>query len=337
MATIKDVARVAGVAVSTVSATLNESAPVSAEVRKRVWAAIAEVDYAPDAVARSLRKGTTRLVGLVVSDIANPFFAAATRVIETACNASGYGLVLYNTDEDEAREAEVLRLTRIQRVAGLILAPAGSGDAYAASLRKLLSVPTVTIDRRVDQLALDSVSLDNRRAARLAVDYLLRIGHRRIAVIAGREGVTTGEERLAGYRDAHEAAGIPVDETLVRFGNFRQEDAYETVRRMMEGETRPTAFFALNNLMTIGTMRGLTDIGFVCPDHVSVAGVDDFDWATAFRPRLTTIAQPVEEMGRKAVDLLMGRIGGEAPARGRAEVFEPRLCVRESCAPIVSG
>lgn len=334
MATIKDVARVAGVAVSTVSATLNESAPVSAEVRRRVRAAIAEVDYAPDGVARSLRKGTTQLVGLVVSDIANPFFAAMTRVIEKACNAAGYGVVLYNTDEDVAREADVLRLTRIQRVAGLILAPAGSGEAYAESLRGLLGVPTVTMDRRVDPLDLDSVLLDNRKAARLAVEYLLRGGHRRIAAVAGRAGVTTGEERLAGYREAHEAAGLAVDEALVRFGNFRQEDAYETVRRMMAAADRPSAFFALNNLMTIGTMRGLTDMGFVCPDHVSVAGIDDFDWATAFRPRLTTIAQPIEAMGRKSVELLMDRLAGRTTGDGRREVFEPRLCVRDSCAPV---
>jgi LacI family transcriptional regulator len=329
MSTIHDVARVAGVSIATVSATINQTAYVSPALQERVREAIAEVGYHPDAIARSLKTRTTKTIGLVISDISNPFFTALIRAIEDVANAAGYTLILCNTDERIEKEQAYLRLLRSRRVDGVILAPAGSAEDYG-DFKALVAAPAVFIDRRVPASA-DSVVVDNVQGARDAIRYLVSLGHRRIGLIAGLPKISTSKERLAGYHQALEEACIPVDPTLLKVGYSRLEGGHEAALELLALSHRPTAIFATNNLMAIGLMRAVAERGILCPADISVACFDDFDWASVFHPRLTTVAQPTYEMGKRAAELLLGRLRGGGDEGRQELILAPTLVIRNSC------
>lgn len=332
-ATIRDVARVAGVSTATVSATLTGSAPVSPALAERVRAAVAEVGYRPDAVARSLRRGETRMLGLLLADVTNPFTTAVVHAVEAAAHARGYTLMLCNSDEDPAKERTYLDLLRAHRADGVMLMPVGFGRDYGREVRRMLDVPAVLVDRTIPAMALDAVTVDGATGTRDAVAHMVALGHRRIGILAGPAGVSAGDERLAGYRAALEAAGIPFDPALVRDGAFRQNPAHAATLDLLRQPEPPTALFACNNLMAIGMMRAVAEIGLDCPRDLSVACFDDFDWAEAFQPRLTTVAQPTDAIGAQAVTLLLDRLAPSPPPGLRHIVLPPRLVLRDSCAP----
>jgi LacI family transcriptional regulator len=331
MPTLRDVAKSAGVSTATVSATLNQSAYVSPELQERVRNAVAELGYHLDGIARSLKKRFTQTLGLLISDITNPFFTAVVRGIEDAANARGYALILCNTDEDPDKEKGYLRLLRSRRVDGLIMAPAGAVEAYHPSFMGE-DIPVVFIDRRIPTARADTVVVDNLGGTRQVVDYLLRLGHRRIGVIAGREHLPTTSERIQGYRQALEGAGVSLDPDLLRAGNFRVEGGHQGGRALLELSPRPTAIFATSNSLVIGLMRAVVERGLRCPEELSVATFDDFEWAAIFHPRLTCVAQPTYEMGAKAADLLFARLDGSLTGDPREIVLAPSLMIRDSCA-----
>ena len=331
MVTLKDVAKSAGVSTATVSATLNQSAFVSPELQERVRKAVAELGYHPDGIARSLKKRSTQTLGVLISDITNPFFTAVVRGIEDAANARGYALILCNTDEDLEKEGAYLRLLRSRRVDGLIMAPAGGVDAYHPSFMGL-DIPAVFIDRRIPTAGADTVVVDNPGGSRQVVEYLLRLGHRRIGVLAGRAHLPTTYERVQGYRQALADAGVSEEAGLVRTGNFRVEGGYQGARALLDLEPGPTAIFATSNSLVIGLMRAVVERGLRCPGDVSVACFDDFEWASIFQPRLTCVAQPTYEMGAKAAELLFGRLGGNLTGDPQEVVLAPSLVIRDSCA-----
>lgn len=334
MATLRDVASRAGVSIGSASAVVNRAAQVSPEMRRRVMAAVEELGYAPDALARGLKLGKTRTIGLVLPDITNPHFAGIASAIEVACDTAGYMLMLCNTADDPEKELRHLRLLRTQRVAGLILVLGGVEPGYADAIRKAIAVPAVMVDRNMHGLDFDSVVLDNRAAGRMVVEYLLRIGHRRIAVVSGQSGISLSVERLAGYREALDEHHIAFDPDLVEDGEFQVEPAYRAAISLLHRRPRPTAIFSTSNHTTVGVMKALADQGFHCPDDVSVAGIDDFEWSSAFAPRLTTAAQPIAEIGAKAAERLFARLNGEATGDPVQIVFPPRLIVRDSCKSI---
>lgn len=332
-ATIRDVARLAAVSVATVSNVLNSTRSVAADTRERVLKAVQALGYAPHAAARSMRGRSSGLIGLIVADITNPFFTALVRAVERAANAQGYAVVLCNSDEDMAREERHLQLLRTQRVDGIILAATGPRSSARAAALAMLRAPVVLVDRGLDELGLDAVVLDNRRAALEATRHVLGFGHRRVAMIGGPPTISTGGERLAGYREALLEAGIAYDTARVRDAGFREQPAYDATRELLAlpAAQRPTALFAANSLIAIGVMRAVADARLRCPEDVSVVSIDDFAWANAFRPRMTTVAQPVDAMGTAAVRLLMGRLDGSAAAEAHKEVMAPVLMVRDSC------
>lgn len=334
--TLRDVARHAGVSIATVSATINQTAYVSPELQERVRQAIADVSYHPDGIARSLKKRATQTLGLIISDITNPFFTALVRGIEDAANARGHAVILCNTDERLDKERAYLGLLRSRRVDGLIIAPAGAAEDYH---RFFLDVqtPLVFIDRRIPTVPADAVVVDNVAGARQAVEHLLGLGHRRIGAITGLPQISTTHERIQGYREALVSAGVPVDPELMRDGHSRLEGGYRAAGVLLALPRRPTAIFATNNLMAIGLMRAVADQGLRCPDDLSVVCFDDFEWASVFRPRLTTVAQPTYEMGARAVELLFGRLDGASPDGPREVVLSPTLVVRDSCAAPPDG
>jgi LacI family transcriptional regulator len=333
MATLRDVARRAGVSIGSASAVVNATAPVSPEMRAKVMRSVEELGYTPDGVARSLRLGRTRTVGLVLPDITNPHFAAMASAIEVACDAAGYTLMFCNTADDSEKELRLLRLMRTQRVDGIILVPSGAAQDTVL-LRQALTAPTVIVDRTVDGLDFDAVLLDNRAAGRMVVEYLIRSGHRRIGIVAGRAGVSLSSERLAGYRETLAENGIPYDPSLVVGGEFQPEPAFRAAVALLHRRPRPTAIFSTSNHTTIGVMKALAEQGLRCPEDISLAGIDDFAWSNAFSPRLTTAAQPIAEIGRSAVETLLGRIRGTAEPAPRRIVLQPQLIVRDSCRTI---
>jgi len=332
VSTIRDVARRAGVAISTVSAVLNRSAPTSAAVVARVEQAIAEIGYMPQRAAQTLRSGRSRLVGLVIPDVANPHFATVARVVENVCLGAGYMTFIYNTDEDSDHEMRILKMMRMQRVAGLILISTRSDARHGARLMAEIGVPTVLLGSHVAGTPFDILTLDDVEAGRLAMDRLLALGHRRIAVMAGRTGVSTNEERLDGCRRACARHGLERAAIDIVGADFSEAVAFLETRRLMASARPPTAILSLSNLMTIGVMRGLVSMGLSSPRDLSIVGVDDFEWADIMNPRPTTIAQPIVAMARAAIDALLEQIQTGAAPSGRRLTFAPRLVVRASCA-----
>ena len=330
MSTIKDVARRAGVAISTVSAVINRSAPVSPETIARVERAIAEIGYLPHGAAQSLRSGQSRMIGLIVPNITNPHFSATARVIENVCLSAGYMSMVYSTGQDPERENQILKMMRQQRVAGLIIIPTKSDAVHGDRLRAEIHVPMVLLDMYVEGLPHDVVKLDNVRATRLATEHLIELGHRRIAVTTGIAGLATSEDRLAGYLDAHAAHRIPVDEKLLLRGDFDQDIAFQSVIEVMKGNAPPTAILSITNMMTLGVMLALRKLNLRVPEDVSFVGVDDFDFAEIMNPPPTVIRVPVAAMAERAVAILLDEIASKRKPGGVRQLFTPELIVRES-------
>jgi LacI family transcriptional regulator len=329
MATTKDVALRAGVSVSTVSHVLNATRFVAPERRERVLLAMRDLGYEPNAVARSLRVNRSRAIGLIISDIGNPFFTAVVRGVEDAAQAAGYIVILCNSDEDPDKEETYLRQLRSNRVDGLILAPAGVAHAYLRALVRQAS-PVVFIDREVPTLEVSAVVLANEPAAYAAVGHLIELGHRRIGMIIGRPEVSTTAQRRAGYERALLGARVEIDPRLVQEGGSKVEPGREAADRLLDLAERPTAIFSANNQMTIGALAAFEERGVRVPDDMAVVSFDDFAWAGFFRPPLTTVAQPTYELGRRAIEVLLRRIeDGSAPPE-RIEL-PGTLVVRDSC------
>ncbi|SHG35151.1 transcriptional regulator, LacI family [Kaistia soli DSM 19436] len=335
MTTLRDVARHAGVSIGSVSTVINNTAPVSPALRAKVLLAIDELGYVPDAVARSLKMGRTRTIGLILPDITNPHFAAIAGAIEIACDAAGYSLLLCNTMDNPTKELRDLRLMRTQRVDGVILVPGvGDGD-YIGELNRAVSVPIVLIDRTLPGLDFDAVVLDNRAASHGLVDYFVRSGHRRIGIVIGPPGISIAKQRLEGYLQALADHDIDVEPAYIAHGGFQPEPDYHATAGLLALRRRPTAIMSTSYHTTIGVMKALLDKGFRCPNDISVAGIDDFVWATAFSPKMTVMAQPIADMARHAAQRLFGRISGAITGPAEVLVSPPTLLVRESTRPLV--
>ena len=309
--TIRDVAALAGVSPATVSRVFNDDQRVAGELRERVVDAAGRLGYRPNGQARSLRTQATKVLGLIISDIQNPFFTALVRGVEDAASRRDYSVVLANADEDLAKERRYLEVTAAERMAGVILSPASTSHTRVDLLLDR-NIPVVVIDRRIRSAEVDSVIVNNQRAAREAVEHLIAAGARRIGVIAGPTDISTATDRLAGYRAAVKLAGLP---DLVVRGDFRIDGGYTAARRLLAEDPRPDALFVTNNLMMVGALRALAEAGLDTPRDILLAGFDEMSWA-GLAPPLTLIEQPTYEIGREAAELLLRRVNGEdTPAR----------------------
>ena len=330
MASIKEVAARAGVSVATVSRVLNDSTPVTVETRDRVLAAVRAMDYSIDQRARALRRQKSGTLGLIVAEIRNPFFTEAIHSIEAIAYESGHSLFLCNSDEDPKRERFHLRAMQAQRIDGIIILP------VTESGRPLLplvghDIPVVCLDRRVYDLDLDVVLVDNVAGARLAVAHLAALGHRRIGYIGGRP-VTPGIERLEGYRLGLEEHGILADPDLARDGDSMRESGYREALALIDLPDPPTAIFVINNPMSLGALTAIHERGLRVPEDISVVGFDDAPWSALLDPPLTTIAQPTDQLGRAAVRLLLERIDGGYVGPARRVILPPHFVERASTA-----
>jgi LacI family transcriptional regulator len=330
MVTIRDVAARAGVSPTTVSHVINDTRPVSAELRSRVEAAMAELGFQPNALARSLRRKRTHTLGLIVPDSANPFFAEVGRGIEDTSFAAGYSVILCNSDGDPARELLYMDLLVQKQVDGVLLVPTGDQAKLAGALRTR-NIPVVVIDRDVPDVPIDRVHIDNVAGGYLATRHLLELGHRRIGYIGGPPHLSPVPDRSAGYRHALQKAGLPIDEQLIVDGNFRDVGGYNGAQALFALPDPPTAIFAGNDLMAIGALAAARDAGIAVPTDLSIVGFDDIHLAGYINPPLTTIAQPKYELGVIAAELLLARLA-EPDLPPQRRLLQAQLIVRQSTA-----
>ena len=334
MPTIKDVASRAGVSVGTVSNVLSGSATVTDELRQRVEAAIAELDYRPNLIARSLKKRQTHTLGMIISDIVNPFFPEMVRGAEDAAAAEGFILTTFNTDDRVERERQVFELLRSRRVDGLLLVVAlGRGDLSHVRQACEEGLPIVCLDRQPDGLDLDSVTVDNTGGVRQCIEHLLERGHRRIAVITGGQGKYLTQIRLEGYLQAMAAAGLAVDPQLIRDGNFRRESGYLAAKALLTSPNPPTAIFSCNFIMNLGVVQAVEELGLESPRDIALATFDRLKLAEAFRPHMTSVEQPSYEIGAQGTRLLIDRIKNPSEGSERIHIQLPTvLRIAESSA-----
>ncbi len=336
MYTIRDIARLAGVSVATVSGVLNNKPTVKLALVNRVKEAMEALDYHPDQVARSLRVRRTCTVGMVIADVTNPFFTDVIRGVEKEALTNGYSVILCDANEDPALERRYLSTLFSRRVDGVLLAPTSSSSPQTRIHKRF---PIVLIDRIPPGFTGDAVVTDNFTAAYDGTRHLIELGHRRIAIITGQLNFSNGSDRLEGFRKALQEEHLALPEEYLQLGDFQLESGYQCGLELMRLTKPPTAIFSCNNRMTLGLMRALGELHLDCPKAVSVLGFDDFEWSAYFTPRLTTITQPAYEMGRQAMQILLLKLQAGAPndAQGDEPVgttvrLKGELKVRESTA-----
>ncbi|WP_248926827.1 LacI family DNA-binding transcriptional regulator [Paenibacillus hamazuiensis] len=329
-ATIKEVAAEAGVSTATVSRVLNESGFVSDEIKERIHRAVEKLNYRPNAVARSLKQDKSYTIGIVVPDITNPFFSKLSRGIEDAVAGHGYQLIFCSTDEDAEKERRLGRMLSEKRVDALVLASSDDRPDMAESLEKA-GTPVILVDRRFEPPSnrLDLIAEDNRLGAYSLAKALLQKGHRRIGVINGSLTASTGRDRFDGYESAMREHGIQPDDRLVFEGRFTEEGGIEAVRYFMDLPDKPTAMLSFNNQMTFGVLLELTRRGCRVPGDFAVAS---YGWVEAAlllnRPGLLYVEQAPYDMGKKAGERLLQRLGGgkDSMQEPLTEIFEPKIC-----------
>lgn len=336
MAGIADVARLAGVCTATVSRVLNGRATVRPATRERVLAAAAQLDYRPHPGARGLRSRRLAMIGVIVADIANPFFGTILRGIESVVAPHGYPVMVCNTDESAERERFYIKAMLAERVAGVILAPSSEEPD---AVRPLLEagIPTVCVDRAPAGEPVDCVLLDNALGMELAVTHLAVQGYRRIGLVTGPLSTTTGRERLAGFQRALARAGLPEESDLVREGDFYETGGYRRTAELLDLQRPPEALIVANGMMTLGAMAAVRERELAIPGDLALLGFDDAPWLRFVAPPLTVVEQPVRAFGARAAELLLAAMrGGQGRAPSRV-VLPPRLVVRMSTGPRLPG
>ncbi|EGO62842.1 LacI family DNA-binding transcriptional regulator [Acetonema longum] len=326
--TIKDVARTAGVSIATVSRILNGQGGVSEELIDKVQLTVQELNYQPNAVARALKVQESRSIGLIIPDIGNPFFPALVRGVEDAAQVHGYALILCNTDGDPDKEINYIKFLRSKQVDGILLV-GNIGFEQSGHWLSDAAVPIVLVDRRIAGAPLSTVIVDNQAGAVLAVEHLIRQGRRQIAIVSGRPASPTNTERVNGYIQALAANRLFCRTDLVVNGDFTFEGGYRAAEILLNRGCRFDAIFAANDLMAIGVIECLAQNGRRVPDDVAVAGFDNIRLAAWYKPALTTINQPVYEMGQLAVAALLEHMA-DSGAQARDIMLKPELIIRQS-------
>jgi len=327
--TIFDVAREAGVSYATVSRVINNKDHVKPDKRERVRRAMARLGYVVNQQARSLAGGKSQVVGLLVPGLDTSYIGEIVRGIDAELASVSYDLMLYTTHDRKTRESTYAAMITQGLADGLLLILPRDPGAYLEALRRR-AFPYVLIDHQGIDESGPSVGATNRSGGYAATRYLIELGHRRIGLITGSIDLGCSIDRLAGYRDALAECGIAFDPALVRQGEFAQPDGYRGARELLDLPERPTAIFASNDVMAFGVMDAVREAGLRIPADVSIIGFDDIPQASHVRPNLTTIRQPLGQMGRTATRMLLQQIASPATEPARIEL-STELIVRDSC------
>jgi DNA-binding LacI/PurR family transcriptional regulator len=331
MVTIHDVAREARASAATVSNVINRGAFVSDRLRQRVLRAMKRLNYHPNEIARSLRTKSTRTLGMIIPDITNPFFPGVVRGAEDAAIQHRYTLVLCNSDNKISKELEYLRMLRAKRVDGilLILSPESKAQQTSKTLKEL-PIPVVCLDRAPDGARVDLVVVDNVTGASRAVEHLLQMGHREIAILTGPLDLVNARERLEGYKRALAKRSISVLPGFVQEGDFDIASGARLGRKLINLYPRPTAIFSSNNLMTLGLLKAIRQARLRSPEDIAVVSFDDLPWWEWLYPSISAVAQPAYRLGAEGATLLINRIQEKRRSPVVQKSLPTKLIVRES-------
>jgi DNA-binding LacI/PurR family transcriptional regulator len=325
---LEDVAKASGVSLATASRALHRPELVATQTRERVVQAALELGYRPNVLARGLRTRGSRTIGLIVTDILNPFHATLAKGVQDAAEAEDYTVLMFNSDEQPGKERRAIETLQGHLPQGLVVVPTAH---TCENLAALAGLPTIELDRASGLERAHTVMADNVSGAREAVAHLTGLGHTRIAMIVGNQDISTARERLQGYREALEEAGLPYQEDLVVPGNHREADGRLAALRLLSRSERPSALFVGNNEMTIGAVLAIRELGLNIPQDLSLVGFDDSRWAQTMSPALSVVTQPTYELGLIACQHLLSLIAGQSvPANVR---LPTHLITRQSTAP----
>jgi len=333
MSSITKIAKMANVSIATVSRVINNTGYVKKETRERVLKVVQELSYQPNAVARSLKKGKTSLIGFIVPDISNSFFTALAKGIEGVISKEGFNLILCNSENNVEKELAYIQALSEKRVEGIILAPIGKYEDYR-TLSSYKKLPIVLVDNYPLGLDLDVVITDNIKGAYLLTKYLIELGHTRIGIITGPLNQLTGIGRLLGYKRALEELNVKIQEDLIQEGDFKFVSGYNLTKKLLSLKPTPTAIFAANNLMSIGAMVAIKEVGLNIPEDISLVAFDDIDLLPLVNPPITVMSQPTEKIGAIAAELILKRIKGEKRGKQEKIILESKFIERASCKAI---
>src|SRR5690625_77653 len=329
--TLKDLAKYTGFSKSTISRAFTHPEKVKKSSLKKIQTAVDKLGYQPSRVAQRLRsgQGKAKVMGLIIPDIMNPFFADITRGIEDFAHTNGYVLILNNSNGDLERQKMCLETLRMESVDGVILPPVSESDRYVEGLVNEGFV-VVCVDRRLKNVPVDSVVSDNRKGAYIATSHMIKLGHKRIAYIGGNSRISTAKERIEGYKEALSDHGIDIDNESILEGDSRQESGERLTKKLLRHSNPPSALFTGNNMMTLGALAACYRENIHIPEQLSLVGYDDVPWAEALNPPATVIDQPGYEIGRLAAETLISRI--QSPNRSPVTIpLTPKLVIRDSC------
>ena len=329
---IKDVADKAGVSTATVSRVLSNFPGVREKTKIKVLKTVRELNYEINAVARSLRQKKTKSIGIIVGNVLSKFYSEIAKSVEDTANKFGYHTILCNGDENPQKELEYLRILKSNRVGGIILVPTGKNSRYIHNLMNT-RIKVIFLDRLVNGINCDAVLVDNVHGAYKAVKHLIDWGYKKIGIVNGYLDRTTGADRLKGYLKALEEAGITRDDSLIKIGNFKKASGRKLTGELLRQPNKPDAIFTTNIDMSMGALMAIKEMGLIIPEDIGIVCFDDSDWASIFEPPITTIRQPVYQLGSMVAELLIKKIEDEEKGldhKATIVTLNTELIIRES-------
>ncbi len=332
--TLANIARETGFSINTVSRALNGKPDVHHETRDIILAAATKLNYHPNRLARGLRKQATRVIGVVVSDVANPFFSLLMKSISSAAHARDYRVLLQDSDEKSAGEREAIDVLLSERIDGILICPV-QAETSAIEMLGESQLPVVLIGRSFKGLDMDYVKPNDFHGGELATQHLIDYGHERIGVVNAPLWISSARERYEGYVHTHEAAGIPLDQGIIRSGVVNHIEGYREAKELLKIEPRITAIVAYSDFVAFGVARAIWEAGLRIPEDISLIGFDDIPLATCLPVPLSTVRSPIKELGARGVEILCDKIEGTLDHRVR-EQLPTKLIVRQSTAQLAA-
>jgi len=324
---IKDIARIAGVSISTVSLVLNNRPGVSALTRLKVQSIVDKLNYIPNNIARSLVTRKTKTIGLIVADIAEIYFGTLARVIQDALNREGYSLIICNSDYKAEKESVCLDFLIENNVDGIIMVPRGANIEKIKSIKK----PIVFLDNYIKNTDISVVRVDNENAGYIAIKHLIKLGHKLLACITGPVRYATSDERITGYQRALNEDGIEINSFFIKHTDWSVEGGFQATKEILSLKITPDAIFVTGDTCAIGVFKALSDEGLKIPDNIAIVGFDDMKFSPFLKVPLTTVRQPMKEMGEKAVELIIKELRSKNHIEPQMIILKTELIIRESC------
>ncbi|MFD3158375.1 LacI family DNA-binding transcriptional regulator [Haloimpatiens sp. FM7330] len=331
--TIRDIAKRSGVSLATVSRVLNDSGYVKDETRKKVMDAIKELNYTPSAIARSLTKKKTNIIGVLVPDINNPYFGELIKGISNSIDEANFNMILCDTDENMKKEVKALKLLREQRSEGIIITPTSAEDTFNSeylSVLENLGIPIVLVAGDVKYSSFNGVFVDNIKGAFEATQALIKEGHQKIGIITGRLNSKPAKDRLMGYKKALTINDIPIDEKNIYYGDYRLESGYKCAKQLLKMENRPTAVFTCGYLMTLGTIKAIYEEGMKIPEDISLISFDKVEVLSMLGQNISYVAEDTVEMGKIAVKMLLDNLSSKESEEVKRITLAPKLVLNGS-------